>query len=700
MDLKEALQQASALLRANRLLEAESVYLEVLAVEPRNLPALHFLGILRARQGRRAEALALIEAALKGEFDAGILSNYASVLSALGWSVDALQNYDRALEIAPQDQNALYNRALILLDLKRFEEALETFDALLVTRPEDAEVFYNRGIALLNLMRFEEAVASFDKAVMVKPYFAEALTFRGTALSALGRYKEALASYDSALDVNPDFPDALYHRGYLQWFKLGSLPPALRDMERAAALDPNYNYIMGDLLHLRMHAGDWHDFDKLLGLINAGVRAGKRVILPFNYQGISESPADLQTCSVIYSNHFYPARGSAKAKKRGGAKIRLGYVCGDFGEHPTGYLTAGLFECHDRSKFELIAFDNGVSDGSPLRARLEATFDRFQPIAKLSNAAAAALIADNGVNILVNLNGYYGDGRTGVFAERPAPIQVNYLGFPGTLGASYFDYLLADRCVIPESERQFYTERVVYLPGTYQATDSKRPISDISLTRAECGLPDGAFIFCNFNQSYKLAPSTFAVWMRILRDAEGSVLWLLESNACFRENIRREAERQGVMAERIIFAPAIAVDRHLARLRLADLFLDTLPYNAHTTASDALWAGLPLITCLGKSFAGRVAASLLHAVGLPELITDNMRDYQSLAIRLACDPALLQSVRKKLAFNRLTFPLFDTARFCRGIEAAYVRMWEIAQSREAPKSFSIAPESDAITGSI
>jgi predicted O-linked N-acetylglucosamine transferase (SPINDLY family) len=324
-----------------------------------------------------------------------------------------------------------------------------------------------------------------------------------------------------------------------------------------------------------------------------------------------------------------------------------------------------------------------------MRARLETTFDEFIPISHLTDREAAERIRDAEIDILVNLNGYFGKHRMGVFARRPAPIQVNYLGFPGTLGAPYMDYILADRIVIPDAERRYFTEQVVWLPDCYQVNDDKRRIANQRVSRAEEGLPEAGFVFCNFNQSYKLVPEIFAIWMRLLKQTEGSVLWLMEGHGDFVRHLRQEAERQGVAGERLVFAQHQPLDRHLARLSLADLFVDSLPYNAHTTASDALWAGVPLVTCRGRAFAGRVAASLLNAVGLSELIAEDWTAYEALAMSLARELARLRSLKDRLAQNRLTYPLFDTDRFRRHIEAAYRQMWEIARRGEAPRHFGI-----------
>jgi predicted O-linked N-acetylglucosamine transferase (SPINDLY family) len=350
---------------------------------------------------------------------------------------------------------------------------------------------------------------------------------------------------------------------------------------------------------------------------------------------------------------------------------------------------AGLYERHDRDQFEIIAVSAGANDQSPMRARLEKSFDRWLDISKLSDQDAADVIRDAGIDILVSLNGYFGEARMGVLARRPAPVQVNYLGFPATLGAPYIDYIIADTIVIPEGEQRFYDEQVVTLPDSYQANDDRGREMTARPSRAEAGLPEKAFVFCNFNNAYKLTPSTFASWMRILSRVDGSVLWLLESTAPFPDNLRREAEKQGVSADRLIFAPDLPTAQHLARLQLADLSLDSLPYNAHTTASDALWAGVPLVTAKGNTFPGRVAASILLAAGLPELVTETQAEFEALAVRLAGNPKELQSLRDRLAQNRSACALFDTDRIRKHIESAYRTMWDRWLAGEKPRGFAV-----------
>jgi protein O-GlcNAc transferase len=369
----------------------------------------------------------------------------------------------------------------------------------------------------------------------------------------------------------------------------------------------------------------------------------------------------------------------------------MAYVSADFHEHATAYLMAGLFEAHDKERFEITAVSFGPDAADAMRARLKPAFDRFVDVRGTSDREVARMLHNLEIDIAIDLKGFSANSRTGIFAQRAAPLQVNYLGYPGTLGADYIDYIIADRHVIPPGHEGYYTEKVVRLPETYQVNDSKRSVADWSPGRAEIGLPDPGFVFCCFNSNYKITPDIFAVWMRLLERVTGSVLWLLETNAAASDNLRREAQRRGVAPERLVFAPPMPLDRHLARHRLADLFLDTRPVNAHTTASDALWAGLPLVTCTGDAFAGRVAASLLDAVGLPELITQNLNDYEALALQLATTPSLLSDIRAKLARNRPLHPLFDTDRQRRHIESAYIAMWERYQRGEPPASFTVEP---------
>jgi len=371
--------------------------------------------------------------------------------------------------------------------------------------------------------------------------------------------------------------------------------------------------------------------------------------------------------------------------------LRVAYLSADFRDHAVAYLTAELYELHDRSRFDVFGVSFGVDDAREMRKRLAAAFDEFHDVRGTSDQEVAKLLYDLQVDIAIDLMGHTAESRPGIFAHRPAPIQASYLGYPGTMGTPFIDYIIADKVVAPFEQQQFYTEKIVHLPDCYQVNDSKRKIAENAPTRRELGLPERAFVFCCFNNNWKLTPAIFEGWMRLLDQVEGSVLWLFRDNESAERNLREEARRRGIDPSRLVFATRLSPDAHLARHRLADLFLDTLPYNGHTTASDALWAGLPVLTRKGEAFAGRVAASLLHAVGIPELITSNIEDYQALALKLAREPELLAGIKAKLAARRNTYPLFDTVRFTRHVEAAYTTMWETWRRGEAPKSFSVEP---------
>ena len=687
------MRHAAAFFQSGNLVEAERLCTVVLRTEPNSFDALHLLGIVAARRGRFDEADRLLSRALTiNQKSPEAYSNHGNVQRARGQFAEALASYDRALALKPAFVDALNNRGSALKDLERFDEALESYDRALALKPDLAIAHYNRGATLSALQRHEEALASYDRALTLKRDFAEALNNRGAALSALKRHGEALASYDRALALRPAFAEALQNRGAALAY-LGRHEAASKALEQALKLNPALPFAKGNLLHARMHCCDWRTYEDDSMRVIADVRAGKRVAEPFMFLTISDSAEDQLRCSQTWVRDQCPP--TASTAWTGGRyrheRIRVAYVSSDFRAHPLGYLMAALFEQHDRGRFETIAVSLGVDDGSAMRSRLEAAFDRFIDVRGHSDRDVVKLMREMEVDIAVDRNGFTTGARPGIFSLRPAPIQVNYLAYPGTIGADHMDYLIADETVIPREEQAWYTERVVYLPDSYLVNDSKRHIAEGKPTRMEVGLPERGFVFCSFNNNHKISPRMFDVWMLLLRQVEGSVLWLLEGNATAQRHLRQEAAARSIDPQRLIFAPRIAQEDHLARHRLADLFLDTLPYNAHTTASDALWAGLPVLTCMGKTFPGRVAASLLRAIGLPRLITNSLDEYKSLALQLASGPTPLEEIREELARNRQAWPLFDTDRFRRNIEAAYVEMWERNQRGDPPASFAVEP---------
>jgi predicted O-linked N-acetylglucosamine transferase (SPINDLY family) len=684
----EVTQQGLKAHQAGRLAEAEALYAAALKLRPDFHSALHLMGLLEFQRGNLGAARDWLSRAIIAAPPAAQGAIFASRGEALlqleSWP-EALSDFERALALGPASAALWNNRGLALNALKRFEEALESYASALQLMPQAGQVHNNRGDTLRELRRFDEALASFERALALDPADWGALNNRAIALTMMGRMDEALESYGSALALHPGLPAALHARGNLLWSQKSALAPALADLDALMRVAPDFPFARGSRMRLALCAARWSDFEKEKTLLDEGVRSGRPVVEPFIYLSLSDRPEDLQHCARAYARARFPAQPPLwKGGPRKPGRIRVGYVCGEFRTHAMFFLMVGLYETHDREQFEIFAFDNGGGDSSPRRARFEAGVEHLVDIRGLSDRDAARRIRQADIDILVDLNGYSGNQRLNIFAHRPARVQASWLGYPGTLGAPYMDYILADRIVIPPYEDKCYDEKIAWLPHCYQINDRKRAIGETG-GRAEAGLPDGVFVFANFNHVNKLTPDTFSLWMRILKQVPGSILWLLRPDPLARENLIREAEARDVDSARLVFAESLSLEKHLARLGLADLFLDGLPYGAHTTASDALWAGLPLITCRGKSFAGRVAASLLHAVGLPELVAEDEPAFEGLALRLAREPGRLTEIRQKLAATRDTTPLFDTERQTRAIETA----WKMMLERATPESFAV-----------
>lgn len=532
------------------------------------------------------------------------------------------------------------------------------------------------GKALSDQHRFAEAVAVFDRVIATDPARAAAFSHRGRALLALGRKPEALASAMRATQIDPASASA--------WATLGAIFSGLRQYDlalkawrSARRLAPDRPGLAGLVLQAQMMCCDWEGLGELMAAVTQELDAGKDAVHPFYWHAAASSPRSLLQAArnrqqvgaqPLSDPPGFPARAAPDRP------IRIGYLSGELNLSANGLVMAGVFDHHDRRAFEITAFDNGGDDGSALRQRIAAAFARIVDIRALSDADLAAAIRSAGIDVLVDLNGYFGRTRSRVMALRPAPVQVSFLGCPATSGVPEVDYAIADAVVVPEEDRRWHSEAIVQLPGTYYPADREREISDRRFTRADCGLPEDGFVFVCFNHCHKLLPETFARWMRILTAVEGSVLWLMAAHPIAAANLRAAAARHGVDPARLVFAPPLPSAEHLARHRCADLALDSLPYNGHTTTTDALWAGLPVLTLRGATWPGRVAASVLLALELPELITASAADYEAQAIMLATRPGTLAQLRRKLADRRLAAPLFDTARYTRQLEAAYRAM--------------------------
>ena len=677
--------------QAGQFREANQICQQILAVNPTDIPALHVAGLIAFRAGHYEVAVNVLGKAIKlNDQFPDLHSSIAGALQALGRFDEAIMHYRQALALDPEYVEALYNSGNVLLKLRRYDDALANYDRALAIAPNFAQALNNRGNTWLELRYFDKALADFDRALAIEPKFVHALGNRAAALTELKRPEEALVSCDRALAIDPADVTALANRGNA-FFELRRYAEAAKDFDRLLLIDADYPYAQAKALYYRLLCCDWTGYGSAVASIVSNVVAGKRTAIPYMFLNIGDSANAQMSCAKVFSGDKHPVLGPAlwQGERYRNPKIRVAYLSADFRHHPMAYLMAGVFEAHDKSRFETIALSIGPNPQDEFRKRLENSFDQFVDVQTKNNRDLARFVRESEIDIVVDLMGYTSNSRPEILTFRPAPVQVNFLGYAGTMGADCIDYILADRFVIPDGDRSFYTEKIVYLPDSYYPPGSEWAISEHAQTRAEAGLPETGFVFCCFNQLWKIAPPIFDIWMRLLLQVEGSVLWLVDDNATALRNLRQEAVRRGVAPERLVFAPRVKLDDYLTRFGLADLFLDTLPYNAHTTASDALRAGLPVVTCAGSSFAGRVAGSLLHFIGLPELITNTLEDYEALVLRLVRDQGLLTEITAKLARNRQSSPLFDIGRFCHHIESAYQTMWKRYQRGESPAAFAV-----------
>lgn len=685
--------------------------------------------LARHQAGDPAGALAGYDQALRRDpRQSDVLNNRGIALTQLGRPDDALASFAKAIAFAAGNParlaDAHANRGIALGNLDRFAEALAAFDAALALVPAHPAALHYRPAAaaalaldraaaqglplpaapydraLLHWRQGDPAatLAATDLAVSRDPAHAAAHNLRGLALGALGRTEQALAAYDRAIACDPASASAVSNRAELL-LQLGRIDEAAAGMARALALDPGLGHAAGQLLHLRMRLSDWADHDAALAAVTAGLTGGTATPSPFALLSLVDDPALHALAATRQLERSFPAAARLPTSPDltdtdltgpdPNGRIRIGYFSGDFFAHATMFLMADVLAAHDRDRFEITLFSWGPNTGDPWRRRAEAAADRFIDVQDRSDQDIAALARSLGIAIAVDLKGLTGGSRTGIFAARAAPLQVNWLGYPGSVPAPFVDYLIADPHLIPPAERTHHAERIVTLPHSYQPNCRIDPAPHpIEPDRAELGLPDGAFVFCCFNQNYKITPALFGVWMRILGAVPGSVLWLWAEAPTARDNLRQAAAAHGIDPDRLVFAALVPRDRHLARLAHADLFLDTRPYGAHTSGSDALRAGVPLLTCPGRSFASRVGASLLHAAGLPDLICADLEEYAARAIALAGTPGDLAAVRARLA-NRAASPLFDPARFTRHLEAACTAIHQRALRGDPPADITI-----------
>jgi len=677
---------------ANRhgdLANAEKLCREIIAADPNHLRALYALATIAHDRGDFAatEAFAGRVAALNPRI-AEVQNLRGLAQAALGRLAEAASSFAAAAALMPDPTGALYNRGNVLFALGRFEEALSSYDAGFARAPDDAIIANNRGNTLRALNRLAEALAAYDRAIALDPSFAGAHNNRGIVLQSLGRSDEALASFDRAIARDPKDAEAHYNRGVaLTGFK--RFIEALACHKAALASQPAHPEAAGAAFGVAAILCDWRDWDWHTADIASHIRNGA-AIGPLTVIAFSDDPALQARAARNVAKALAPVATTATIPAHPvHSRIRLAYLTGDFRNHVTGHTLADLFERHDRHRFELWGIALTPAPDSAIRQRLIAGFDHFIDAANLSDSAIAALLREQEIDIAVDLVGHIENARLGIFAHRAAPLQVNYFGHPGTEGADFIDYVIGDRIAIPETLAQHFNERIVTLPCCYLPS-AQTPIPTKRPDRRACGLPDDGFVFCSFNSSQKITPTVFDIWVRLLAQIERSVLWLY-ANEDAQANLRREAEIRGIDPQRLVFAPPLERAQHLARLGAADLFLDTMPYNAHNTAVEALWAGLPLITCTGNSMAARVATSVLDAAGLPELAVASLADYEALALSLARAPDRLAALRAKLVTARAQSALFDIASYTRHLEMAYLTMMQRQRDSAPSAPFTVAP---------
>jgi len=690
---------------------AQGVYDEVLTALPLHFGALHFSGVLAFQQGQAQRAVELISKAV-GVFDGdgSAFCNLANAQRSLGLLPQALDNYTRALVLLPDHFSSIYGRGCVLFGLGKVGDALTDFKHALTLQPQNADVLSNAGNCQAALGQTDAAMASYAQAIALNPDHLDAHYNRGLLLGGMGEFMAALSDYDRALAVQPNHYDALVNRANILlafhrsaeavtglrqatvadpsrfegWYNLanalaetGDTVEQLRACLAAQAIDPTVDFVAGSVLNLQMKLCEWSTFDADLQRLLADVTAGRLPVQPFALLALADAPAlQLRTArqlSAKLTKSIAPRPADLFQPPRPGLPLRIGYFSSDFCNHAVASQLSQLLLVHDRQVVEVFAFSFTAKPEDPMQQRIALSVDHFHDVSLMSDREVAALARSLAIDIAVDLNGYTNKARPTIFALGCAPVQTAYLGYAGTTGAPYIDYLIADRVLIPEENRQHYSEHVVYLPDSFMVNDNTRLRSDRQFTRAELGLPEQGFVFRCYN-SAKILPEVFNCWMRLLQQVPGSVLWLLDENATATANLRREAQQRGIDPARLVFSGRVEMSEHFARNRIADLFLDTFPYTAHSTACDALWSGLPVLTRMGESFASRVAGSLLSAMGLPELITHSVAEYEARALHLAQHPHELAALRERLIASRDSGPLFNTETFARRIEAAYTLM--------------------------
>jgi len=621
----------------------------------------------------------------------------------IGTSFLQLKNYQQAIsylnnsiKIDPNIPHIYNSRGIVHSKTKEFQNAINDFNKAILLKKDFLEAYLNKGIVLKNIKKFEESFKCFNECLKIDSQNPKVYFNLGNLFTEFGKYQEAKNAYDKAIFFNNKFAEAYDGRGDVmrelskinqddKYFEL-----SIKDSEEAYRINENLDYLFGKIVHSKMHLNDWSNFNKQLQIITDGLKNNKKIIVPFPFLSLIDDPQKHKDNSILFAKTFVPIlSNNLKKKIIDNSKIKIGYFSADLNAHAVSQLIHKMFRIHDKKKFQIYCYAFGLKEKDEVHKNIEKNVDFYRDIRDIADHEAALVAREDEIDIAIDLQGYTGKQRSGIFANRAAPIQINYLGYPGTMGAKFIDYIIADENLIPKKNQKFYSEKIIYMPDSYQVQDDELKAAEITPSKTKLGLPEDCFIFCAINNNYKILPEVFNSWMKILEKVEQSVLWLLDTNELAKNNLLRETELRKISSDRIVFAKKTSYDIYLSQFQHADLFLDTFVYNAGATASNALWMGVPVLTKIGQSYSSRMASSLLHSIGLPELITNSPEAYEKLAVELATNTNKLSTIKLKLKENRLQKALFNTEIFTRNFEEGLQKVYKNYLEKNEPKNIFI-----------
>ncbi len=688
-DINLKLRNAIELIQKKEYKKAEKVLISILN-KNNNTEVLRLLGVNAALNSKNVDALNYFNQALVHDPNNPIiLSNIGNIYLSNNQLDDAIIQYKKSIEVFPNYSEVWSNLASAYQKKGDFEEAHNKYQKALEINSSDPLIWSNFGNLCQKMGNLKKAIEYQSHSLVLNPNSAVAWTNLGYSYLIANDNERSLEAYKKAIAIDGEYTHALESIGNL-FNRLKDHKNALMNYEKAYQINNEIPFLLGKIIHQKLLLSDWSKLSEYIKILNDKIDLYKQVAEPFGYLAIGKSANRTKLVANIYAENYFPSNNKTKYKySKSNKKIRIGYVCGEFRNHATSILMSGIYRNHNKNSFEIYAFDNGLEDSSEIRSSIIKNVDYFIDIKDFKDIEVCNLINNHSIDILVNLNGYFGSQRQAVFSSKPAPIQINYLGFPGTLGTSYMDYIIADNILIKAEDINFYNEKIIFMPNSYQPNDDLRLIYKKKYSKEDFGFDDKSIILCCFNNNYKIQPDIFCAWIEILSKTQNTVLWLLEPQSSIATvNLQKEFRKSGLDESRLVFASWLSPSDHLARIKIADLFLDTFPCNAHTTASDALWAGIPVVTLSGQTFASRVAASLLNAVEMPELVAQSYDDYIKIAIELCHDHNQRSVLKSKLTHNH-KFPLFHTTKYTKDLEKAYKEIYDLFIKNQSPKNIYI-----------